>query len=228
MPRIAEFRGVVPGTEYLPANFHLPRHRHFHAYATLVLAGSFEEAGYAGRVQASAGDLLIHPVLDCHMNRMISPGIRLLRLPWPDTEVAGGLHHLDDMDLIVRTAEKDVREAQQLIQDLLRDHDTSIRSMNDWPDLLAHEIECDQTVRISRWAETNGLARETVSRSFSALYGISPVSFRSEWRARAAWLKIMRKSDSLSMIAAHTGFSDQPHMTRWISRIAGAPPSFWR
>jgi len=42
------------------------------AYATVVLAGRFEESGYIGRVCASAGDVLVHPALDCHANQMVS------------------------------------------------------------------------------------------------------------------------------------------------------------
>jgi hypothetical protein len=46
----SNFRGITPGIETLPCRFSLPRHRHLGAYATVVLAGSFEESGYVGRV----------------------------------------------------------------------------------------------------------------------------------------------------------------------------------
>jgi AraC-like DNA-binding protein len=225
---MAEFRGIKAGVEDLPANFHLPRHRHFHAYATLVLAGSFEEAGYAGRIKASAGHLLVHPVLDCHVDRMISPGVRLLRLPWPDTDVVGGLHILDAMDAVVRVAEKDVVEAQEFVQELIRKDETRITPLEDWPDLFAKEVARNPRLRIGDWAEEMGLARETVNRKFSAVYGIPAATFRSEWRARMAWIEVAQRRDRLSTIAAQRGFSDQSHMTRWINRITGSPPSFWR
>ncbi|MGH9823856.1 MAG: helix-turn-helix domain-containing protein, partial [Blastocatellia bacterium] len=41
-------------------------------------------------------------------------------------------------------------------------------------------------------------------------------------------LRLIRKSDSLSTVAAETGFADQAHMCRWIRRITGATPGAWR
>jgi AraC-like DNA-binding protein len=49
----------VPGLECLSDNITRPRHRHFRAYATVVVSGTFEESSYAGRIRATAGDVLI-------------------------------------------------------------------------------------------------------------------------------------------------------------------------
>jgi hypothetical protein len=76
------------------------------AYATVVLAGTLEEAGYSGRILATAGDVLIHPTMDCHANQMVSAGVKLIRLDWPDTSAVGGLYHLDSIDELARTAER--------------------------------------------------------------------------------------------------------------------------
>jgi hypothetical protein len=90
----SHFRCITPGIETLPCRFSLPRHRHLHAYATGVLAGCLEESGYVGRIYATAGDVLIHPTLDCHANRMVSAGVKLIRLAdWPDTGGVGQLYH---------------------------------------------------------------------------------------------------------------------------------------
>src|SRR5215813_4792993 len=97
-----QFRRTIPGIETLPCSFSLPRHRHLRAYATVVLAGRFEESGFNGQIAASAGDVLIHPALDCHANQMISAGVKLIRLDWPDETRVGGLYHLDDVDQIAR------------------------------------------------------------------------------------------------------------------------------
>lgn len=223
------FRRIKPGIETLPCSFSLPRHRHLHAYATVVLAGSFEESGYVGRIRATAGDVLIHPSLDCHANQMISAGVKLLRLDWSDSTGVGGLYHLEEVDELARTAEKDVHEAKFLLDKvLLRGSRPSTGQKNDWPDLLLADLSKDATTEIGEWAETNGLARETVSRGFTTAYQIAPSVLRAELRARAAWLRITRSSDGLSRIAAETGFSDQAHMTRWIHRVTGAPPAAWR
>jgi len=200
-----------------------------HAYATVVLAGGFEESGYIGRIYASAGDVLIHPTLDCHANRMVSAGVKLIRLDWPDASGIGGLYHVDDPDELARTAERDVIEATYLLKRILLEKcSPSPGTKNDWPDMLLADFGKSATVEIGVWAEANGLARETVSRGFAAAYGIAPSVLRAELRARSAWLRITRGSDSLSRIAADTGFADQAHMTRWIHRVTGAPPAVWR
>jgi AraC-like DNA-binding protein len=224
------FRHITPGIETLPSNFTLPRHRHFHAYATVVLAGSFEESGYAGRIRATAGDLLIHPVLDCHANQMVSNSLKLLRLNWPDTELTGGLHRLNEIDALARTAEKSVDDARLLLHEALRKRGTSPTPglKNDWPDLLAAELARNSSIGLGAWAKGIGLARETVSRGFTAAYSVTPSVFRAELRARTAWLQVTRGSACLCSIAAETGFADQAHMTRWIHRLTGAPPAVWR
>jgi hypothetical protein len=37
-------------------------------------------------------------------NEMISAGVKLIRLDWPDVSGVGGLCHFDDVDELVRTA----------------------------------------------------------------------------------------------------------------------------
>lgn len=224
------FRGVTPGIETLRDTFSLPRHRHLRAYATVVLGGSFEEAGYAGRIRATAGDVLIHPLLDCHANRKVTAGLKLIRLEWPDRgAIAAGLYRLDEIDDVARAAERDVREASALLRQLLfKRRRPSPGQRTDWPDLLLRDLVSDTRTEIGSWAETSGLARATVSRGFAAAYGITASTMRAELRARSAWLRITNEPASFSAIAADTGFADQAHMTRWIRRVTGATPMFWR
>lgn len=215
--------------ETFPSSFSLPRHRHLGAYATVLLAGTLEEAGYSGRILATAGDVLIHPTMDCHANQMVSAGVKLIRFDWPDASGVGGLYHLDSIDELARTAERDVTAATLMLESTLRNK--CLRSpgeRNDWPDVLLHDLQKNTFVEIGEWAEVNGLARETVSRRFAAAYGVTPSVLRAELRAREAWLRITRGSDRLCSIAVDTGFADQAHMTRWIQRISGAPPTAWR
>jgi AraC-like DNA-binding protein len=228
-PNGPQFRRITPGIETLPESFSLPRHRHLRPYATVVLAGTFEESGYAGRIHAAAGDVLIHPALDCHTNQMISAGVTLIRLEWPDRSGIGGLYHLESVDEIARLAERDVAEASSVLEHALAEHCLpSPRVRNDWPDLLLAAFAEDSSTEIGTWAEVNGLARETVSRGFTTAYGIGPAVFRAELRARTAWLRITRGSECLCRIAADTGFADQAHMTRWVHRVSGASPAVWR
>ena len=171
----SRFRRITPGIETLPCNFSLPRHRHLDAYATVVLAGCFEESGYNGRIHATAGDVLIHPALDCHGNQMVSAGVKLIRLDWQDGSGVGGLYHLDDVDELARAAEKDFAEATHLLKSALWEKcSPSPGEKNDWPDLLLAALAKNASTEIGAWAERNGLARETVSRGFAAAYSIAP------------------------------------------------------
>ena len=223
------FRSITPGIELLKQDFSLPRHRHLSAYATVVLSGSLEEAGYAGRIQASTGDVLVHPSLDCHVNHKVLAGVRLIRLLWSDPLIQSGLYQVDDLDQLAIVAEKSPADAALLLSELLRRKATkSPRIRNDWPDMLATDLATNVSTRIGDWAHTHQLAPETVSRSFSKAYGISPEVFKAECRARQAWLRITRGTDDLSTVAAETGFADQAHMTHWIRRTTGASPGAWR
>ena len=58
--------------------------------------------------EPTAGDVLIHPALDCHANQWSLRELKLIRLDWTDTSGIGGLYHLDEVDELARTAEKDV------------------------------------------------------------------------------------------------------------------------
>ncbi len=210
-------------------DFSLPRHRHLLAYATVVLAGTLGEAGYAGRIEAKAGDVLIHPRLDCHVNQKVCAGVRLVRLPWSNPVFESGLYHIDDLDYLAVTAEKSPADATFLLGELLQKCAAkSPRVRNDWPDLLATDLVTDVGVSLGDWAHDHQLAPETVSRGFSLAYGVSPEVFKAESRARSAWLRIADGNDELSAIAVDTGFADQAHMTRWIRRTTGAPPGYWR
>jgi AraC-like DNA-binding protein len=222
------FRQIKCGIERF-SGYSLPRHRHFQPYATVVLEGCFEQAGYAGRIRATAGDILIHPALDCHSNNVVSASVRLVRLNWSDHSGNGAFHRLGDIDEIARVAEKDPQDAAFLLEACLA---TSLCEPagrgNDWPDALAQALRHNPSFEIGEWAQENDLALETVSRGFKMAYGVPPTIFRAELRARSAWLRITRGSEPLCAVAARSGFSDQSHMTRWISRISGSPPSVWR
>ena len=75
------------------------------------------ESGYIGRIHATEGDVLIHPKLDCHANRKVSAGLRLVRLDWSHRKPSSGLYRLrNELYDLARTAEKDPREAAQLLE----------------------------------------------------------------------------------------------------------------
>ncbi len=220
-------REVRPGREALPAGVAMPRHRHIEAYALVVIAGTLEQVSYAGRVRLCTGEMLVQPTLDCHSN--FTSGAQVLRLAWPVVDTLGGVYRLDDLDAIVRTAERDTDEASLFAQA------TAVRQMQrgdtnafDWPDQLARDLAGGRVHRLRSWASVNGLEPESVSRGFARAYGVGPAQFARELKARAAWLQIARTRAPLAAIAADTGFADQAHMTRSVKTLTGAPPGAWR
>jgi hypothetical protein len=105
------YRSVQFGVETLEAGLVLPRHRHAAGYATVVLAGSFEEASFAGRFAAVPGDVLLHGAFDCHANRaMTRRAPQIVRLPWCDN-LMEGLFFVRDPDALAILAERDPVEA---------------------------------------------------------------------------------------------------------------------
>jgi AraC-like DNA-binding protein len=219
-------RRIRAGVDRIPAGLAMPRHRHIDAYVTVILAGAYEQAGYAGRLAVQAGDILLQPTMDCHCDVMKSRGVELLRMHWNWTPGYGGIHRGSDVEAIRQAAQRGDGEAEHLLAQLFS-RQKPVTTVVDWEDAFALRLR-DSTARVSLLAEELGLTREAASRGFTRAYGVSPAVFRSELRARAAWLQIRATRQRLCDIAADTGFADQPHMTRAISQMTGASPAHWR
>src|SRR5438105_3916689 len=123
------------------------RHVHRHAYAALVLDGSYEEAGDLGRMRVAAGDVLLHDCFNAHLDRFSTAGAVILNL-----SISGGLQpglaRVKDADAIVRVAEKDDREAARL---LLAELKFVAGSERDWPDDLAAALNKNPCLKLAEW-----------------------------------------------------------------------------
>lgn len=221
-------RDIQFGLDHLASVGSPPRHQHLHAYATIVIAGTFEQYSYAGRLQLQPGDVLINPTFDCHFNKMISRAITLIRLPWREDATFGGVHRDFALGTIERVAQYDAREAAGLLEELLVGKAYVSFSVQDWSDQLAVDLGRNPRLRISHWAESHGVTREYAWRCFERKFGVAPAQFRSELNARAALLAIARANTPLASAAAEFGFSDQSHMSREIKALTGVSPAIWR
>ena len=65
----------------LPAAAEIARHHHREPYATLVLAGAYEEAGDAGRIAVQEGAVLLHGPFSAHRDRVSAKRTVVLDLP---------------------------------------------------------------------------------------------------------------------------------------------------
>jgi AraC-like DNA-binding protein len=219
------FRMIRYGVETLKAGPIVSRHRHAAGYATLVLAGSFEEASFAGRFTVGPGDVLLHGAFDCHANWITSRcSLTILRLPWCDNLLEGRFR-VADPDALARLAERDPIEAmEQLRANLVQIESAEFH----WTERLAQALRVQTFTRLETWADSERLAPETVSRGFHRAFGVTPKVFRIESRARRAWNLLLRSSSPLTEIAHQMGFADHAHLSRTVVALTGAPPSYWR
>lgn len=217
-------RQVHRGLEALAPGAHVARHRHEGAYAAIVLAGGYEEAGDGGRWQVGPGDVLIHAGFAAHRDCVGARGCRLLNLPLSGPRPVDGAFAVDDPDAIVRLAEADTVEAEDM---LFAQPRSPLPAQADWPDLLAARLDDLEPVRLGEWAAGMGLAAESVSRGFRRAYGVSPRRYRLEARLRHA-LRRLDGEQGLAALAQDCGFADQAHLTRAVSRLTGRPPGRWR
>jgi AraC-like DNA-binding protein len=220
----ARFRDARAGTERLEALGHVPRHRHREAYAAIVLAGGYEEAGDGGRWRVSPGQVLVHRRLEAHQDRIGERGCTLVNVAMYAGPPIAGLFRIDDPDAVARLAETDLPAALSCLFGQARQ---AVAPLDDWPDLLARRLADDEVFSIGGWAEDAGLAAESVSRGFRRAYGVSPRRYRLELRARRALDMIGSGRRGLAAIAQECGFADQPHLTRTLSSVTGRTPGQW-
>jgi len=221
----AHFRDANEGAEAIPARLHVVRHRHRRPYAAVVLAGNYEEAGDTGRWRVFPGDVLIHDSFEAHQDRIGAGGCALINLDMVSDLPVRGAFRIEDPDSVARLAERDREDALACLMD--QKH-VPVPPLDDWPDQLARDLGDEGFESLGAWAETMGLAAESVSRGFRRCYGVAPVRFRLELRARRALALIRAGGQGLAAIAQECGFADQPHLTRTLAALTGRTPRRWR
>ena len=211
----------------LPPATDIARHRHCEPYATVVLAGAYEEAGDAGRIAAQAGEVLLHGPFSAHRDRISAKRTMVLDLPLPfDGREWPARARIADPDRSVRLAERDpVAAVTALLGEVVP---VTAGEEGDLPDQLSAALRTSAPPRIGEWAAARGRSREHVSRCFETLYGVPPAAYRADCQAKRAWRMIVGSADSLAGIAVEAGYADQAHMTRAETRLTGTSPRRWR
>ncbi|RZI57464.1 MAG: AraC family transcriptional regulator [Rubrivivax sp.] len=202
----------------------LARHRHGEGYVALVLAGGYMEAGDRGRLRVEAGQAVFHGQHESHLNEFFRAGARVLNLPSTGADNGQAFGQVDDPDAIARLAERDPDEAARL---LCRTFRASTVRLGDWPDLLAAALAEDPTLGLAEWADTMGIAPQSLSRGFHRAYGISPKRYRLELRTLKALRQLPGWQGSMATLAAEMGFADQAHLTRAVVALTGRTPTRW-
>lgn len=222
----AAFRAVPFGIEALPAARAVrPRHRHGAGYATVVLAGSFVEAGFGGHLRVGPGEVLLHGALDCHADAPLTgKRIEILRLPWHDQALEGRFQ-VRDPDTLARLAERDPQAAAFALAVTLS---ASPQREQQWTHVLAELLVAGSGAPLAHLAASWGLRPAELSRGFGCAFGVSPKRFRLEARTRRAWLSVIGSPRSLTRIAQDHGFADLAHMSRSVRAFTGWAPNIWR
>jgi AraC-like DNA-binding protein len=219
------FRCAPPGRMRHAPCESLPRHCHREAFATVVLAGGYDEAGDTGRHRVRAGDVIFHRAFESHLDRFYRPGAEVLVIPIPDRWAGPSIGSVADPDAIVRAGEKDSTEALHI---LIGEFSARAAETHDWADALAEALRADPSVSLQQWAEEAGLHPGSLGRGFARVFGMSAVAYRLVQRTRRAIDALLRTDVPLSRLAIDCGFADQAHMTRAVTSVAGVPPAFLR
>jgi AraC-like DNA-binding protein len=219
----SEFHSPHFGRERLAARASIPRHRHWDGYITVVVAGGYQEAGFDGRWNLTAGDVVVHRRNDAHLDHIGPKGVDLVNLPLPSGLALPAAFRIEDPDSLARLAERSPFEAALAIRP-----SSEIAAQSDWPDKLALDLMTNCGQRLGHWAAAMGLAAETLSRGFRAAYGVTPARYRAERRARQAIEMIVQSDAALASIAADCGYADQSHLNREIVALTGRSPGRWR
>jgi AraC-like DNA-binding protein len=214
----------APRDELRPRD-RIARHFHSRPYATVVLAGGYEEAGEAGRWSVGPGDVLLHGPFSAHWNRVPPSGARVLNLLLPGTVRASAAMRLADPDLLVRLGESDPQSASEM---LMQSCTPGPASAGDLPDMLAGLLSVPHACGVDDWSGEHQVSRQTAFRWFRDAYGVGPARYRVEARARRAWRLIVGSNESMVDVAAAAGFADQAHMCRDVKALTGCTPKAWR
>jgi AraC family transcriptional regulator len=84
--------------------------------------------------------------------------------------------------------------------------------------ILAH---LDEPVEVGALAELAGRSPFQFTRVFARSVGMTPHRYIVHLRLQRAIELVRDGRSGLAEIAAHTGFADQSHLSRWVRRVYG-------
>lgn len=192
-------------------------HRHLNSYATLVLAGTYWEAGDSGRWQIRPGMLVVHDAGESHADWFGGHTTELISFELRQPLSAGAYWCADPDGLATRL----LAGAGPL---MLHSSLEPVTGEQDWPDRLAMTLRRNPGVAIASWAAAQGLRPESVSRGFSRAYGVTPAAYRLGVRVKGALNSLTAGNRPLAEVALEHGFADQSHMTRALRAQIGCTP----
>ncbi len=90
------------------------------------------------------------------------------------------------------------------------------------------ETNCMRSIRLQELSDLTGLSQSHFSHSFKASTGLTPHEWQMNARLERAKQLLQDDDQSLTAVAAETGFSDQAHFTRVFRKHVGTTPARWK
>jgi AraC family transcriptional regulator len=90
------------------------------------------------------------------------------------------------------------------------------------------EDNCLRNIRLEELAALLGLSQSHFSHAFKAATGVAPHQWQVNARLGKAKQMLLNADQTLTAIAADTGFSDQAHFTRVFRKNVGTTPAHWQ
>lgn len=137
---------------------------------------------------------------------------------------------VSNIDVLERLARDDPHAAGQAALEEAaskRTHSATPKWMTEMAEALRDDCVKGRRTNLARLATELDISPQHASRAFAENYGASPGRFRNEHRLRKA-LSLLRAGRATSEAAYESGFADQSHMTRAMTRFIGQTPGQWR
>ena len=90
------------------------------------------------------------------------------------------------------------------------------------------DTHCQRAIRLDELAALTGMSASQFSHAFKAATGASPHQWQMRTRLDRAKALLLDHDQSLTQVAAETGFADQAHFTRVFRQHMGVTPARWR
>lgn len=230
---------------YRPLETHA-KHCHNALGITLIVSGALEEATRIGTHRRGVCSVVVKPPELYHENLYGPRGTKTFQLTvdralLPEFPRVEGYGWYDGgpvtraMVAMLRIAcdggfhtERDVDNGVIEILSALSEHEGNIshREPPRWLADMANALSAyaDAPVSVRELAGEQGLHPVSLARTFRRHYGCSISEYVRRQRVLAACARLDADAGALARVAAETGFSDQPHLTRAFKAELGLPP----
>ncbi|MFB7895091.1 AraC family transcriptional regulator [Streptomyces xiamenensis] len=134
---------------------------------------------------------------------------------------AGTLVREERLSSVVTALVREAATARPRIATARAGTDAARRARTLLDDSWQRDIGADELARAA------GCSRYALYRAFRAAYGMPPSDYQRLLRLRAA-RRLLATGTPPAEAAATCGFADQPHLTRWFTRVYGITPATYR